>query len=305
MPDVGEATVRRESAALRERAAPRQGTAPPERPAPLQGTAPPEDTAPREDTARPEGAAPAVGATPQVGTAQRAQLSRRRIVGTAVELLEREGEAALSMRRIAAELGFGVMSLYNHVPNKAALLDAISEYVMADLQFAARPRADWRDQTRALVRAFREISRKYPRSVNVVITRQLSSPAGLQPLELALATAHAAGFDGVTAVRVMRSFVAYALGTVINEARLSQRLAGAAEDLDGYVARLDPAEFPNTLALAGTLMEYDPDADFEFGLDLLINAVTALPRTRPLPAAEPSGRAAERVSRRAGEPPSG
>ena len=207
---------------------------------------------------------------------QRAQLSRERIVAVAVELLEREGEDALSMRRIAAELGYGVMSLYNHVPNKAALLDAIAEYVMADLQFAADAQADWRDQARILVRTFREISRRYPRSVNVVIMRQLNSPAGLRPLELALATARAAGFEGVTAVRVMRTFVAYALGTVVDDARLDQMRAGAAPDPEGYLTRLDPAEFPNALALGGILIEHDHEADFEFGLDLLITAVTAL-----------------------------
>jgi hypothetical protein len=107
--------------------------------------------------------------------------------------------------------------------------------------------------------------------------RQLNSPAGLRPLELALATARAAGFDGVTSVRVMRTFVAYALGTVVNDARLDLMRANAAAGPDRYAA-LDPAEFPNALALAGTLMEHDHEADFEFGLDLLITAVTALPR---------------------------
>ena len=108
--------------------------------------------------------------------------------------------------------------------------------------------------------------------------RQLNSPAGLRPLEVALATARAAGFEGVTAVRVMRTFVAYALGTVVNDARLDQMRASAAPGPDWYAAQLDPAEFPNTLALAGTLVEHDHEADFEFGLDLLIAAVTALPR---------------------------
>jgi AcrR family transcriptional regulator len=210
---------------------------------------------------------------------QKQALSRERIVASAVELVEREGEDALSMRRIAAELGYGVMSLYNHVPNKAALLDAIAEHVMGGLQFAADPAADWRDQARALVRTFREISRGYPRSMHVVIMRQLNSPAGLRPLELALATARAAGFDGVTAVRVMRTFVAYALGTVVNDARLDQMRGSGTRGPDWYIAQLDPAEFPNTLALAGTLMQHDHEADFEFGLDLLIAAVTALPRS--------------------------
>jgi AcrR family transcriptional regulator len=247
--------------------------------APPAGTAPPDIPAGTPMILNDSGgnSLPPRPATPRQEQAARAQLTRERIVGAAVDLLEREGEEELSMRRLAAELGYGVMSLYNHVPNKAALLDAIAEHVMADLQFAPDPQADWRDQARALVRAFRGISRRYPRSVNVVIMRQLSSPAGLRPLERALATARAAGFDGVTAVRVMRAFVAYALGTVVNDARLDQIRGAAVEDRDAYVAGLDPAEFPNVLALAGPLlMERDHEADFEFGLDLLIGAVGAL-----------------------------
>jgi AcrR family transcriptional regulator len=265
VPETGEATIRR------------AGTAP------LAGIAAGIGTAEPEGTASAQGAAPTEGSMrlesmPHGESTQRAQLSRERIVGSAVKLIEREGEDALSMRRIAAELGYGVMSLYNHVPNKAALLDAIAEYVMADLQFAADAQADWGEQARALVRTFREISRKYPRSVNVVIMRQLNSTAGLRPLELALATARAAGFDGVTAVRVMRTFVAYALGTLVSDARLDLMRANAAAGPGGYAARLDPAEFPNALALASPLTEHDHEADFEFGLDLLITAVAALPR---------------------------
>jgi AcrR family transcriptional regulator len=216
----------------------------------------------------------------QPPAAPRPQLSRERIVLAAVDLVEQEGEYALSMRRIAAELGFGVMSLYNHVPGKEALLDAMAEHVMADMRFAADPQADWREQARALVRTFRDISRRYPRCVNVVIMRQLNSRAGLRPLELALATARAAGFDGVTAVRVMRAFVAYALGTVVNEARLNQMRAGVPADVRAVIGRFDPGEFPNTLALADPLGVIDHEADFEFGLDLLINAVAALLRDR-------------------------
>ncbi|GLW11840.1 hypothetical protein Misp01_69680 [Microtetraspora sp. NBRC 13810] len=54
-------------------------------------------------------------------------LSRSRIVNAAVGLIEREGADAVSMRRIAGELRVGVMSLYNHVPSKAALLDGVAE----------------------------------------------------------------------------------------------------------------------------------------------------------------------------------
>src|SRR5687768_17449668 len=70
-------------------------------------------------------------------------LSRPRIVAAAIDLIEREGADAVSMRRIAGELGVGVMSLYNHVPNKAALLDAVAEAVLSEIEFADDPDAEW------------------------------------------------------------------------------------------------------------------------------------------------------------------
>lgn len=210
-------------------------------------------------------------ATVHVGTSERGQLSRDSIVRAAVDMVERDGEDAVSMRRLAAELQCGVMSLYNHIPNKDALLDAVAEHIMADFRFAADAGADWREQARVLVRSFRSISRRYPRCINIVIMRQLNTAAGLQPLESALATARAAGFDGELAVRIMRTFVAYALGSLVNEARLRQIRP---EDS----VPVDPRSFPNIAALAHPLVHVDHEADFEFGLDLLINAVAALPR---------------------------
>lgn len=200
----------------------------------------------------------------------RGQLSRDTIIRTAIEMIERDGDDAVSMRRIAAELRYGVMSLYNHVPSKEALLDAVAERVLGEFDFSADPGADWRDQARALVRTFRQLSRRYPRSLNVVITRQLNSTAGLQPLEAALATARAAGFHGETAVRIMRAFVAYALGSLV--------LSKARADLHGHPDRVDAARFPNIAELGTELMRIDPDADFEFGLELLIGAVAGLAR---------------------------
>jgi AcrR family transcriptional regulator len=205
----------------------------------------------------------------------REQLTRDRIVRITVDLIERDGEQALSMRRVAAELGSGVMSLYNHVPNKEALLDGVAEFVLADLEFSPQPGADWRDQARTLVRSFREVSRRYPRCVNLVVTRQLHTPAGLRPLEAALATVRAAGFEGEIAVRIMRTFIAFALGSLVNDARLARPTDARLRDV---APLLDPQQFPNTRTLAGDLDRIDPDADFDFGVELLIAAVAALPR---------------------------
>src|SRR5258708_21296618 len=116
------------------------------------------------------------------------QLTRERIITAAVELIEREGVDAVSMRRIAGLLGSGVMSLYNHVPSKAAVLDGVAERVMSGIDFTTDPGAGWEDQVRAQARAFRHIAPAYPRSTMVVVSRPVNSAAALRPLAHPLAT---------------------------------------------------------------------------------------------------------------------
>jgi AcrR family transcriptional regulator len=211
------------------------------------------------------------------------QLSRERIVCAAAELIEREGVDAVSMRRLAAELGSGVMSLYNHVPSKAALLDGVAEWVMSGIDFSSEPGASWEDQVRAQARAFRQIARAHPRCTMVVVSRPATSAAAMLPIEHALATLRGAGFGGDEAVRAVRAFVAYIVGSLLREVGVSPSLAPPQDDPPaGRQLWLDPAEFPHATSLAAELMRRDHDADFEFGLDLLVRAVADLrPARRP------------------------
>jgi AcrR family transcriptional regulator len=206
-------------------------------------------------------------------------LNRERIVTAAIDLIERQGADAVSMRRIATELGCGVMSLYNHVPSKAVLLDEVARRVMSGIEFTATPGASWQDQVRAQARAFRTIARRYPRCTMVVVSRPTTSAAGVRPIENALATLHEAGFGGAEAVLIMRSFVGFILGSLLREVGATPALG---DPRANYLAQaagqpgLDPAEFPQVTSLHAELTEHDPDADFEFGLDLLVHAIAAL-----------------------------
>ncbi|GAA2598094.1 TetR/AcrR family transcriptional regulator C-terminal domain-containing protein [Actinomadura fulvescens] len=202
-------------------------------------------------------------------------LTRDRIVRAAVGLIERDGADALSMRGVAAELGVAVMSLYNHVPNKAALFEGVAEYVVAGIDLADDPDEPFTERARALVRAFRKVAHDYPRCMTIVFTHKIDTPVGLRPAERALALADAAGFDGETSVRIMRALMAYALGAQMREIGQAKALdyrPGVAEALAG----LDPEEFPHVIAFAPDLARHDPETDFEFGLDMLIYALDAL-----------------------------
>ncbi|KAB8185005.1 TetR/AcrR family transcriptional regulator C-terminal domain-containing protein [Microbispora catharanthi] len=198
-------------------------------------------------------------------------LNRNRIVTAAVELIEREGADAVSMRRIAAELGVGVMSLYNHVPSKAALLDAVAEDVLSRIGFTDDPSAHWTERVRIQARAFRRIAHHYPRSTMVVVSRQLSSTAGLLPVERALATLREAGFDGREAVRMLRMFIAYVVGSLLREVGVTPTFAPVRAD--AIIAEVDPALFPVVSELRPHLDSCDHDEEFEFGLELLVQAM--------------------------------
>jgi AcrR family transcriptional regulator len=183
------------------------------------------------------------------------QLNRERIITAAVELIEREGVDAVSMRRIATELGSGVMSLYNHVPSKAALLDGVAERVISSIDVTSVPGACWQDEVRAQARAFRQIARAYPRCTMVAVSRPATSTSEPTPVTRALATLRKAGFGEEDALRIVRAFVAYVVGSLLREVGVSPSVAR--QQLPGQ------APHPSR----------DHDADFEFGLGLLVRAV--------------------------------
>lgn len=210
----------------------------------------------------------------------RMQLTRERIVAAAADLIEREGVTAISMRRIAADLGCAAMSLYNYVPSKEALLDAVAEYVMSGIQVEVAPDADWQDQVRAQARAFRQIARAHPRCTMVVVSRPNRSAAALRPIEQALGTLVSAGFGGADSIQVVRTFIAYVMGSLLREVGVAPSLTLPDElvhpDRTAGTGSPDPAEFPLLNSLANELRHRDHDADFEFGLDLLVRAVAEL-----------------------------
>jgi Tetracyclin repressor-like, C-terminal domain len=159
----------------------------------------------------------------------------------------------------------------------------VAERIISGIDFSTAPGTSWEDQVRHQARAFREIARVYPRCTMVVVSRPVDSAASLRPIEQALATLKNAGFAPEDAVRVVRTFVAFIAGTLVREVGvspglepqrpLSQDPAVLSADRPIF---LNPTEFPMVTSMSAELMNRDHDADFEFGLNLLVRAVTNL-----------------------------
>ena len=123
------------------------------------------------------------------------------MLAAALEIIDRDGTDALSMRRLARALNRDPMILYRHAPNKAALLDGVAETVLAQLHVdSADP--DWAGQLRAVARRYRALALAHPHAVPLIVTRPLATPlalrplGALRPLEDILALLTRAGFSG-------------------------------------------------------------------------------------------------------------
>jgi TetR/AcrR family transcriptional regulator, tetracycline repressor protein len=127
-------------------------------------------------------------------------LTREKIVTAAVQIVDKDGLAALSMRRLGAALGVDPMAIYYYLPNKAALYDAIVEAVMADvdLEPAAGPTSGHKlapiEQLRQMAVSYRDALLAHPNALPVVATRSVRTPASLRPIERMLAVIASLGF---------------------------------------------------------------------------------------------------------------
>jgi AcrR family transcriptional regulator len=131
-------------------------------------------------------------------TETRTPLSRERVLRAAVELADRGGVEALSMRKLGQELGVDAMALYRHVRGKDDLLDGVVEQVVGEIQ---RPIVadDWKAGLRGQAMAARAVMLRHPWARRVLEERGTSGPAALAHIEAVLATLLGAGFSIETA----------------------------------------------------------------------------------------------------------
>jgi AcrR family transcriptional regulator len=219
------------------------------------------------------------GADP-VGTAGGSDsrpITRVLILQSALEIVDRDGVDALSMRRLSDAVNRDTTVLYRHLPNKAAVLDGVAELVLTQLSVETTD-PDWAAQLRTVAHDFRQLALAHPNVVPLLVTRPLATPLGqrppgtLRPLEDVVTLLIAAGFSGEDALHIYRVLFAYLHGHVLDEL---QEIVERPEETDDVLRlglhRLSITEFPHLRALAAALACYDGGAELDRGLDLLLN----------------------------------
>jgi TetR/AcrR family tetracycline transcriptional repressor len=212
-------------------------------------------------------------------SARRERLTRERVIGAAVEIVDRDGLDALTMRALGRELGVDPMAVYHHLRGKAAILDGVVEAVLREVPLDASPELGWAERFAALARGYRAALRSHPNALPVVATRPDVTPAALRILDTALAIVLEAGLDPAEALGAVHAASCFILGHALDEAGL-----GAGEDISvaetaaAQQHLLASGDYPNLAAVALSGAEIRADDTFEMGLAALMSGL--LPESR-------------------------
>ncbi|WP_246843077.1 TetR/AcrR family transcriptional regulator C-terminal domain-containing protein [Allokutzneria sp. NRRL B-24872] len=203
----------------------------------------------------------------------RDKVTREKVLAAALTLVEENGIEGLSMRKLAAAVGVEAMSLYNHVPNKDAVIDGIAELVIQRMVLP-EPTGSWKADLRALADAFRAAATGHPHAARLLLTRQLVSGGSLAASNAALAALRAAGFSSSEAVHALRAVLAFLVGTVLREVESTPAFDGSdASAVARREADLSAGPFPALAESAPFLASCDHEREYQYGLDLLLVAL--------------------------------
>jgi len=211
------------------------------------------------------------------------ELTRDRIVHTAIAVADAEGMAALSMRRVATELDVATMSLYRYVSGKDELLLLMADAVFGEAALPDPAPIDWRAALAAHARAQWTLYRRHPWITRTVsFTRPLLAPNGMALTEWAMGVLARLGFDLATNLHIVIAITGFVHGTAVNlESELeAQQDTGVSSDEwmqaqeAAFHAIVASGRFPLLTAISAQ-PDFDVELDrlFELGLTLLLDGL--------------------------------
>ncbi len=203
----------------------------------------------------------------------RPRLDRERIVAEALRIVDAEGIPALSLRRLADDLGVTPMSLYWHVADKAELLELVGHAVLAEIELPERV-GGWREQLRGVHRAMFASFLRHRNTTEILVGRARFGAGGLAAFERILAILLEAGFTPQAAFDAYQSLYLFTLGFMATSSRnpefVDVQRQGAA-----YMATLPIEQYPSIRAVTPVIGRRPLEEQFEIGLDVVIEGVAA------------------------------
>lgn len=214
---------------------------------------------------------------------ERTPLTRERVLDAAMNVADRDGQAALTMRSLAEELRVKPMSLYHHVANKDAILDGIVDLVFGEIE-RPRPGGRWRSEMERRAHSARAVLGRHPWAIALIETRRNPGPATLAHHDAVIASLRTSGFSLSLTAKAVVTLDAYIFGFALQEATLPfDGPESLAELANPILANLPADRYPHFVELAVDHVlqpGYDFGEQFDFGLDLILDGLERAKRRR-------------------------
>lgn len=218
------------------------------------------------------------------GYRQAQTLSTDQVVRVGIVVADAEGPQAVTMRRIASELGAGVMSLYWHVDDKNELLALMLDAIQGEVEMPDPPTEDWRTDLRSIAHNTRNVLRRHPWVSSVSDVSPPTGPNFLRHTDLTLAALDDLGLSVATMMNIATAVDTYVTGFVVREVREERTRhrnndeQTPTEEVTLFTQIVDD-HYPR---LARVFQEgIDPDSAesvderFQFGLESLLDGIAA------------------------------
>ena len=201
-------------------------------------------------------------------------LSKERVLRAAVALADKGGLATLSMRNLGQALGVEAMSLYNHVANKDEILDGMVEVAVGEIDLPAAG-AVWKTAMRRRAISAHAALVRHPWASGLIVSRINIGPAMLRYVDSTLGVLRTAGFSYAMVDRAWNAMDSFIYGFTLQELNFPFQPDEYADVAADYLPQLPADEYPHLAELTKLVMggEHDGVAEFEFGLDLILDGL--------------------------------
>lgn len=207
---------------------------------------------------------------------ERRWLRREAIVDAALLLADREGFEAVSMRRVAAELGVGTMSLYHHVTDKDELVYEMADAIGAEMVIPGEVPADWREALRQIAVRTRDTFTRHPWLLDAGAERPAPTRNTMRHIEQSAAAVARLDVEERVAMTMVLAVDDYTLGFVLREQHARNWREGVPPER--VRALIAEGEFPllSRWLAEGRNLDPPPAGRFEEGLEWLLDGMAAM-----------------------------
>jgi AcrR family transcriptional regulator len=211
----------------------------------------------------------------------RARLSKATVTDRALKLADADGLEALTIRKLAQDLGVTPMALYWHFRSKEDLLEGVAEQIWSEIDVPVDPSVPWPDQLQRGLESLIGVLRAHPAAPQLLLEHEKRNEAALRATEAALEILRSAGFDAQHASEIARSTLWTGIMLVMSESgyhpELSQdERAEWQRRSQIELAMLPAATYPRLVECAAPMADCDPEFHYRLGVELFIAGVKAM-----------------------------